>query len=128
MSSCGANTASDLRVERLRAHALSLPETVEDFPWGESAFKVRKKVFVFLNRRDDGGFSMSVKLPISSEMALTLPFTAPTGYGLGRSGWVSCIFIKDDEPPIEMLFEWIEQSYLAVAPKKLTASWANPSA
>ncbi len=38
----------------LRAYALSLPETTEDFPWGHSAFKVRGKAFVFLVASGEG--------------------------------------------------------------------------
>ena len=32
----------------LRDHALSYPETYEEFPWGERAIKVKGKVFVFM--------------------------------------------------------------------------------
>ncbi len=39
-------TLTDLHT-RLMAHGLSLPEAWEDHPWGETALKVRKKVFVF---------------------------------------------------------------------------------
>ncbi len=50
-----------------------------------------------------------------------LPFTAPTNYGLGKSGWVTASFELDDRPPIDLLREWIEESYRAVAPKKLVS-------
>ncbi len=36
----------------LRSYALSLPEAWEDHPWGETAIKVRKKVFLFMGRPD----------------------------------------------------------------------------
>ena len=52
-------------------------------------------------------------------MALTLPFTAPTGYGLGRARWITARFAKRDKPPVDLLQDWILQSYRAVAPKKL---------
>ncbi|MEZ5667688.1 MAG: MmcQ/YjbR family DNA-binding protein [Alphaproteobacteria bacterium] len=109
-------------VAALRRHALALPEAVEEFPWGERAFKVRRKVFAFVWAGDDGGLRLTVKLPVSAEMALTLPFVAPTGYGLGRSGWVTASFGPDDEPPLAMLCEWIDQSFRAVAPKRLAAT------
>lgn len=114
--------------ERVRAHALSYPEAWEDFPWGESVIKVRKKVFLFLGKPDDPdvAFGMSVKLPDSHEPALTLPFTEPTGYGLGKAGWVSATFTTTafrtgTAPPLDLLLEWVDESYRAVAPKTLVA-------
>jgi hypothetical protein len=57
-------------------------------------------------------------------VALMLPFTKPTGYGLGKSGWVSASFADGDDPPVEMLKEWIDESYRAQAPKKLVKTLA----
>lgn len=109
------------RAERaVREIALAFPEAYEETPWGHSAIKVRKKTFVFLGT-DDGCLHLSVKLPHSHEAALTLPFTEPTGYGLGRSGWVSASFDAKQVPPLPMIRAWLEESYRAVAPKKLAA-------
>ena len=108
----------------LRIFALGFPETREDFPWGERVIKVGKKVFVFMGL-GDGGLSLSVKLPESHNVALMLPFAEPTGYGLGRSGWVTARFDSQERPPEDMLREWVEESYRAVAPKKLVASLAD---
>ena len=116
---------ADLRkVSRaLREYALSFPEATEDFPWGERVAKVKGKVFVFLGTDPVPGAPMgfSVKLPESGADALDLPFTKPTGYGLGKSGWVSATFEPGDEPPLEILKGWIRESYRAVAPRKLIA-------
>jgi predicted DNA-binding protein (MmcQ/YjbR family) len=105
---------------RLRELALAFPEVSEEFPWGHRAMKVRSKAFVFI-ALDEEGLSLSLKLPASGVMALALPFTSPTGYGLGRSGWVTCRFTEGDEIPFELLAEWLEESYRAIAPKKLAA-------
>ena len=99
----------------LLAFALRLPEAFEDHPWGETVVKVRKKVFVFLGHAES--FGLSVKLPQSAFEALLLPFTEPTGYGLGKSGWVTARFERDAAIPLTLLREWIEESYRAVAPK-----------
>ena len=104
----------------LRDYALTFPEAAEEFPWGERVIKVRGKIFVFLGGQD-GELRVSVKLPISFEMALELPFTAPTRYGLGRARWITARFAKRDKPPFELLQDWIVQSYRAVAPKKLAS-------
>lgn len=107
----------------LRRFALDFPDAHEDFPWGERVVKVRKKVFVFMGLAD-GGLSLSVKLPESQHIALMLPFTEPTGYGLGKSGWVTARFEPKEKPPEDLLLEWVEESYRAVAPKKLIAERA----
>ena len=60
----------------LRDHALGMPESREDFPWGHRAFRVCNKVFLFL-AWDDGVFSLTVKLPQSQTIALMLAFTEP---------------------------------------------------
>jgi predicted DNA-binding protein (MmcQ/YjbR family) len=107
--------------ERVRSFALAYPETREDLPWGESAIKVKGKTFVFM-RVDGSVFGMTVKLPNLREFALEYPFTKPTGYGLGKSGWVTASFGSRDKPPLDILKAWIDESYRAIAPKKLVAS------
>ena len=106
---------------RLRKMALAYPETREDLPWGESAIKVKGKTFVFM-RVDKTGMGLSVKLPRSREFALEYPFTKPTAYGLGKAGWVSASFSASDAPPLDILEAWIDESFHAIAPKKLSAS------
>lgn len=64
----------------LRSQGLAYPEVTEEFPWGHRALKVRGRAFVFMSREE--GLSLSVKLPSSCHVALDLPFTEPTGYGL----------------------------------------------
>lgn len=107
--------------ENVRKFALSYPETREDHPWGESAIKVKSKTFVFMGLTD-GKLGLSVKLPRSREFALDYPFTKPTGYGLGQSGWVSASFAGKDSPPLDVLRAWVDESFRAIAPKKLVAT------
>lgn len=112
--------------DRLKAFALSLPETEEAHPWGETAIKVRGKVFLFLHV-GDAHLSLSVKLPHSREFALDRDFASPTRYGLGAKGWVSAKFEgtgKREGPPADLLEAWIEESYRAIAPKRVVAKLA----
>ena len=102
----------------LRAFALGFPEAYEEFPWGERVAKVNGKVFVFLGM-DGDTLGLSVKLPQSGMLALGLPFASPTGYGLGKAGWVTAKFAKREKAPVDLLRSWIEESYRAVAPKTL---------
>jgi len=107
----------------LRKHALGLPGAYEEFPWGERVVKVNKKVFVFMGREvtRENGLSFSVKLPVSGAEALELPFAEPTGYSLGKSGWVTAKFMPGQPAPIELILSWVEESYRAIAPRKLVA-------
>jgi predicted DNA-binding protein (MmcQ/YjbR family) len=110
---------------QLRKFALSFPEAYEDHPWGETVLKVRGKVFVFMGQGTDG-LGLSVKLPQSKEFALEYPFTKPTAYGLGKSGWVSAEFKKGEKPPLDVLKAWIGESYRAIAPKRLVKKLGEP--
>jgi predicted DNA-binding protein (MmcQ/YjbR family) len=107
---------------RLKKHALTYPEAVEDHPWGHIAVKVRRKAFVFMALKD-GRLRLSMKLPESGVAALTLPFASPTGYGLGKSGWVTAQFQGKAKVPVALLQEWIDESYRTVAPKRLVATF-----
>jgi predicted DNA-binding protein (MmcQ/YjbR family) len=104
-------------------YALSLPEAYEDHPWGESVAKVNKKVFAFFGVGSPAK-SLSIKLGDNADIALALPCATPTGYGLGKSGWVSIDLLHKSCPPIEILREWIQESFCNVAPKKLVKALA----
>ena len=105
---------------QLRAHGLAFPEAEEDHPWGHTALKVRGKTFVWLDETD-GVFSLTVKLPVSRDFAELFDFAAPAGYGLGKSGWISCRFAPGEAPDLDLMKRWLAESYRAVAPKKLGA-------
>jgi predicted DNA-binding protein (MmcQ/YjbR family) len=105
----------------LRRRALAYPGVHEDFPWGEHALKVKKKVFLFM-RYDASLLSLSLKLPASNGVALMFPFATPTGYGLGKAGWVTARFSKGSKPPLPLLEAWLDESYRAIAPAKLVAT------
>jgi predicted DNA-binding protein (MmcQ/YjbR family) len=112
---------------KLRKAALAYPDAVEEFPWGERVFKVKKKIFAFAQVQERE-LHFTVKLPHSGPMALLLPFTEPTGYNLGKSGWVSATFARATDVPVDMLLEWLDESYRAVAPAKLVRSLPARSA
>jgi predicted DNA-binding protein (MmcQ/YjbR family) len=111
----------------LRTYALALPETVEAFPWGECAVKVRGKTVVYLWRKEDR-ITVTLKLVASHDFALLHPFVNKMGQQLKVGGWVQCRFSAGDTVPQGLLEEWVLQSYCAVAPKRLadTASKGGP--
>jgi predicted DNA-binding protein (MmcQ/YjbR family) len=107
--------------QSLIAFALTLPEAYLDHPWGEDVVKVNKKVFVFFGVPEnlDTHLYLGVKLPRTGEYALDMPNCKPMAYGLGKSGWVQAQFTPSDDLPTGLFEEWIEESYRAVAPKRL---------
>jgi hypothetical protein len=50
---------------------------------------------------------------------LELPLAEPMGYGMGKHGWVTLLIMRDDQLPLRLLEAWIDESYRAVAPKRL---------
>ena len=106
--------------------ALAYPETHEDNPWGHRVFKVKGKAFLFLGN-EDNELGLSFKLPHSNAVALELPFAEPTRYGLGKSGWVSARFVAADDVPVGLMLEWMDESFRAIAPKKVVAALPSGS-
>jgi predicted DNA-binding protein (MmcQ/YjbR family) len=111
-----SSKATDAMIKELREFGLKYPGTHLKSPWpGHKDLAVKDKTFAYLPPEGEP-FSISCKLPKSSGVALLLPFCTPTGYGLGKSGWVSAT-----PPPgdinVEMFKEWIDESYRAQAPK-----------
>lgn len=118
----------DAALKELRAFGLRYPKAHTKSPWpGHLDLAVNDKTFAYLSVEGEP-FSIGCKLPHSGAMALNLPFTEPTPYGLGKSGWVSAKFPAGRAPPITLLKAWIDESYRAQAPKKLIALLpASPS-
>jgi predicted DNA-binding protein (MmcQ/YjbR family) len=116
------SSTHDRALKELREFGLAYPSAHTKSPWpGHKDLAVRDKTFAYLSVEGEP-LGISCKLPSSSAMALLLPFTKPTEYGLGKSGWVSASFSEGDEIPLAMLKDWIDESYRAQAPKKLVAS------
>jgi predicted DNA-binding protein (MmcQ/YjbR family) len=104
--------------EKLLAFALGMPGAHEDHPWGEDVAKVQGKVFVFLGV--SGSTRITVKLDESHGHALSVDGAEPTGYGLGKSGWVT-VPLRAPGVSLDLLRDWIEESYRIVAPRRLVA-------
>jgi predicted DNA-binding protein (MmcQ/YjbR family) len=118
------DTADDdpRNMARLEAIVARLPEAqrVDIEAWdGEPTFRVRGKNFIFTDRTASG---LSVKLPKEEAAAVvaTDPGAVPTGYGLGRHGWVS-VEVGDaaDDERWQQIEEWVRTSFTLVAPKSL---------
>ena len=88
--------------------------------WGDHpTFRVNGKNFVF---SDADARHLSLKLPKEEAAAVvaTEPGAEPTGYGLGRHGWVSLTLPGDvDDTRWRQVEEWVRTSYTLVAPRRL---------
>src|SRR5262245_46065633 len=107
---------------RLEAIVARLPEAqrVDIEAWdGEPTFRVRGKNFIFT---DPSARGVTVKLPKEEAAAViaTEPGATPTGYGLGRHGWVSIdLGARPNKARWQQIEEWVRTSYTMVAPKSL---------
>src|SRR5262245_30574917 len=108
-------------LDELRAYGLAYPGAHYMSPWpGHKDLAVNEKTFAYLSIEGEP-LGIGVKLPSSSAIALMLPFCTPSAYGLGKYGWVSAKFGDDDAIDVDMLKQWIDESYRAQAPAKLVA-------
>src|SRR5262249_58255034 len=101
-----------------RSFALPLPEASEDHPWGDTVVKVRRKIFVFM-----GSGGVAVKLDESHRHALSVEGATPSGDGLGPSGWVTVPVVG---VALDVVCDWVEESYRIDAPKRLVALLDQP--
>jgi predicted DNA-binding protein (MmcQ/YjbR family) len=104
--------------DKVLLFALSLPGASEDHPWGEDVAKVGGKIFVFLGSSQSR--RMTVKLDESHGHALSIEGAELTGYGLGKAGWVT-VPLRAPGVSVDLLRDWVEESYRIVAPKRLVA-------
>lgn len=104
--------------DALRAYGLTFPGAHLKSPWPNHLdLAVNDKTFAYLSPPGEP-FAISCRLPDSHKAALRLPYTSPTGYGLGKWGWVSASIPKG-KVDLEMLKAWLEESYRTQAPKRL---------
>jgi hypothetical protein len=110
----------------LTQYGLSLPETDIAPGWGEGVtryFRVRGKGFAVFGDKDEASDALTLifKLPISAEMAQSLPFVRESKGWHKQHNWIIAHFGPEDDILAEMdtLRAWMKQSYIAMAPKKL---------
>jgi predicted DNA-binding protein (MmcQ/YjbR family) len=116
------NSRTAAALDELRAFGLAYPGAHLKSPWPDHKdLAVNDKTFAYLSNSADEPFGISCKLPESSDVALSLPFVEPAGYGLGKSGWVAATVPDGEEIPIDLFKAWLDESYRAQAPKKLVA-------
>jgi hypothetical protein len=104
-------------MDRLESIAARLPEVarVDIEAWGgEPTFRVAGKNFIF------AGADGRTIVDEAAAVVATDSKVVPTGYGLGRSGWVSIsLTSRPSAARWREVEEWVRTSYTLVAPKRL---------
>jgi predicted DNA-binding protein (MmcQ/YjbR family) len=121
------SAALEQLAEKLRAIALTYPETYEEQPWGHRVVKCAGKMF-FTCDVHDGELSATVKVPRSGKKLLERPYAEPTHYGMGKYGWVTLTFKSAKQVPLDEMRAWIEETFVSMAPKKLIKAHAQGAA
>ena len=94
-------------------------ERVDIEAWGgEPTFRVRGKNFIF-SAHDASSISVKLSKEEAAAVVATDPAAEPTGYGLGRHGWISLKIGNPDKERWRQIEEWVRISYTNVAPKTL---------
>ena len=108
--------------QRIEAIAAKLPEAirVDIEAWeGEPTFRVSGKNFIFASR-DFRGISLKLPKEEAAAVVATDDAVTPTGYGLGKHGWVSIdLPSRMRARDWDQIEEWIRTSYTLVAPRRL---------
>jgi predicted DNA-binding protein (MmcQ/YjbR family) len=97
--------------EEIQAHCLAKPGAVEDYPWGDTVWKVKGKIFAA-----GGSERLTVRATLEEQSALIqLPHISLAAY-VGRYGWVTVELA--DEAAVEHAKELIDRSYELVAKRR----------
>jgi predicted DNA-binding protein (MmcQ/YjbR family) len=96
-------------LEQIRQLANTYPDVEEFFPYGDRAFRTRKRnIFLYVSEADEYLY-LNMRLPYGErEYALTLPFTEVPKY-IGHKGWVGAKIRTQEE--LETVKPWLNLSY-----------------
>ena len=109
----------------LTAYGLTLPGAESGLGWVPTrAMYVNGKMFAVFGAKAEplDELTITVKLPISAEMVGDLYFVRESRGWYKQHDWVIAHFGPDDDVLAELatLKAWLKQSYIAIAPKRLS--------
>jgi predicted DNA-binding protein (MmcQ/YjbR family) len=90
--------------ERIQAHCLAKPGAFEDYPWGETVWKVGGKMFGAF-----GSEGLGVKSTLEKQAALIQHPNIEVAAYVGKHGWVT-VYVRDEDT-LELALELIDESY-----------------
>ncbi len=95
---------------RVRKHCLAKKGVVEEYPWGDVAWKVRKKLFAVSS---DGSHRVTVKSTLEEQSRLIEHPAIEIASYVGRYGWVTIAVTS--RQTCRLALELIGSSYERVA-------------
>ena len=91
---------------KIQAHCLSKSDAFEDYPWGDTVWKIHPKGKIFCA---GGKSAVTVRATLDEQAALTqLPGIIPAPY-LARYGWVQIDL--SHEQNLDLALDLIDRSY-----------------
>ena len=106
--------------DKIRDHAMSFPQAEEGTSCVNRAFKAGGKNFAFLGEKD-AECNLRLKLDTSvPEIKERATSNDGRDWETGAHGWTMLRFPPDDPPPFEDLQRWIAESFMLLAPKKIS--------
>ena len=103
----------DATFEKIQAKCLEKAGAVEEYPWGETVWKVSGKIFAIW-----GDDSLGVKSTLEKQAALIMHPHIKVAPYVGKYGWVAITI--DDADDLELAFDLVDESYgmvVAALPK-----------
>ena len=106
--------------ETIRTHAMTFPKTEEGMSCVNRAFSAGGKNFLFLGEKEDE-CSLRLKVADSIPELQALANQDAERWQVGKAGWALLRFPPDDAPAPADLARWVTESFLLLAPKKVSA-------
>jgi predicted DNA-binding protein (MmcQ/YjbR family) len=105
-----------------RKLTLAFPETDETAHFENKAFRVRKKIFVTLNEKENRCFVKLSPVDQSAFCTFDLDVIFPVPNKWGKHGWT---LINLKKVKKEMLLDALTTAYIEVAPEKLAKPYSE---
>ncbi len=99
----------------LRDLCLSLPGVWLDYPWGETVFKIGKKMFANFGQDEEGNLRVMLKATLEDQAVLTQRPGISVAPYIGKHGWIMALV--RDENDLVLVRDLVSTSYELVGPK-----------
>ena len=104
-----------ITIELFRTLAMALPETAEEPHFEKTSFRIKKKIFATIDKKNNRGVFKFNEIDQSVFSASSKMIFYPIPNKWGKQGWT---FVDLAKVPIEMFREALTLSYNTVSQKK----------